>query len=608
MRSLKKPHLLALAASMLLSTACANYNPLGGTAAVSHSAGWTEATHGKNATPNYDMVFPQDKVSRLDVTIKAADWKLMQENMEKLFGSGQGGPGGPAGGQGGGQGGAFPGGGFPGAPNPSASGSPGTSPAPRPSGSPGAFPSGFPAPDASGSPGAFPGGFPQPGAGFPGGGMGGPGGGGGGLSFSEEDPIYRPCTVSFNGKTWEHVGIRYKGNSSLRSSWGRTLKMPFRFDFDEMEDEFPDAKDQRFYGFKKLTLSSGFTDNSLIREKVVADIFRAAGVPAAKTAFYRLYVDYGEGSKYFGLYTMVEAPDKPMLAQQFKKPGGNLYKPEGNGAKFVTFDEKSFAKKTNENTSDWNDVKAVFSALNASRDDAAKWRAGLEKVFDMEEYLNYLAVNTLIQNWDTYGRMAHNYYLYTDPSDGLMRWIPWDNNMALGGGMGGGGGFGGPGGMQGNFPGAPPANAAANPAASASPAAPASPGAVPTVRPGQQAGGQQRPGGGMGNAFSLELSSSEVGNDWPMIRYIIDDPVYHAKYVAYVDKARKGAFATEPTKQRYQAAHNLISQYVVGAEGEQQEATLLSSQAAFESSLTELNTHLESRQKAAEEFIAKYPQ
>lgn len=589
MHSLKQPHLLVLAASLLLSTACSNYNPLGGTAAVSHSAGWTEATHGKNATPNYETVFPQDKVNRLDVTIKAADWKLMQENMEKLFGSGQSGPGRP----GGGQGGAFPGG-FPGAPNPSASGSPG------------AFPSGFPAPNASGSPGAMPAGLPQPGAGFSGGGTGGPGGGGG-LSFSEEDPIYRPCTVSFNGKTWDHVGIRYKGNSSLRSSWGRTLKMPFRFDFDEMEDEFPDAKNQRFYGFKKLTLSSGFTDNSLIREKVVADIFRAAGVPAAKTAFYRLYVDYGEGSKYFGLYTMVEAPDKPMLAQQFKNPAGNLYKPEGNGAKFVTFDEKSFVKKTNESSSNWNDVKAVFSALSASRDDAAKWRAGLEKVFDMDGYLNYLAVNTLIQNWDTYGRMAHNYYLYTDPSDGLMRWIPWDNNMALGGGMGGG--LGGPGGMQGNFPGAPPANASANPAAS--------PGAPPTARPGQQAGGQQaggqqRPGGGMGgpggNAFSLELSASEVGNDWPMIRYIIDDPVYHAKYVADVDKARKGAFATEPTKQRYQTAHNLISQYVVGAEGEQPEATLLSSQAAFESSLTELNTHLESRQKAAEEFIAKYPQ
>lgn len=560
-------YLLVLAASLLLN-ACANYNPLGGTSAVSHSAGWTEATHGKNTAPNYDMVFPQDKVNRLDITIKAEDWKLMQENMEKLFGSGQNGGmgGGPAGF------GSFPG---------------GNRPTPAPGASPGARPSGFPQPNAS--PGALPSGFPQPGAGFPGAPPDGRGGPGGGLSFSEEDPIYRPCTLRFNDKTWEHVGIRYKGNSSLRSSWGRTLKMPFRFDFDEMENEFPTIKDQRFYGFKKLTLSSGFTDNSLIREKVVADIFRAAGVPAARTAFYRIYIDYGEGAKYFGLYTMVEAPDKPMLQQQFKSAEGNLYKPEGNGAKFVTFDEKSFTKKTNETTSDWNDIKAIFSALNASRADAAKWRAGLEKVFDVNGYLNYLAVNTLIQNWDTYGRMAHNYYLYTDPGDGLTHWIPWDNNMALGGSMGGG--MGGPGGVN------PPGQPGASPAASASPSPAAN---LPQMRPG---GGQGGPGGG---ALSLELSSSEVSQDWPMIRFLMDDPIYHAKYVAQVDKARKGAFATEPTKQRYQAAHNLISPYVVGSEGEQQEATLLSSQAAFTSSLDELYTQLESRQQAAAELVSKY--
>src|SRR5690606_17314419 len=151
-----------------------------------------------------------------------------------------------------------------------------------------------------------------------------------------ENPIYRPAKISFEGKTWEKVGVRFKGNSSLASSWGRTLKLPFRLDFDEFEDEYPEVHDQRFWGFKRLSLSSGFSDNSLIREKVTADIFRAAGVPAARTAFYRVYVDYGEGSKYFGLYTMVEVPDTPMFSTQFKSTEGNLYKPEGNGARFGT--------------------------------------------------------------------------------------------------------------------------------------------------------------------------------------------------------------------------------------------------------------------------------
>lgn len=571
---MNKTKLLPLGASVLVllsaASACGTYKPLSSNTTVNRPAGWTETTHGE-VTPDYAVVFPQDKVNRLDITIKAVDWKLMQDNMQELFGSGGG-----------------PGGGF---------GGPGGPMGVRPSGSPGARPSGFPFPNASGSPGAFPSGFPadfQPGQRPPGGGP----GGGGGLEFSEEDPIYRPCTIKFNGQTWENVGIRYKGNSSLRSSWGRTLKMPFRFDFDEMENEYPEIKNQRFYGFKRLTLSSGFTDNSLIREKVAADIFRTAGVPSAQTAFYRLYVDYGEGSKYFGLYTMVEAPDKPMLQTQFKNPEGNLYKPSGTGANLVNFDEKSFPKKTNETTSDWNDVKAVFSALHASRDDAAKWRAGMEKVFNMDGYLNYLAVNTLIQNWDTYGRMAHNYYLYTDPSDGRMNWIPWDNNMALSSSMGGGGGFGGPGGQPGMFPGMPPDMP--QPTASASPAA--SPSPVASANPGQ------RPGAGFGGgrgAFSLDLAAEEVGNNWPMIRYVIDDPVYKAKYVQYVQAAVDKAFATAPTKAMYQKAHELIKPYVVGAEGEQSDATLLSSPEAFETSLEELNKHLEGRHQAAQEFLAK---
>ncbi len=41
-----------------------------------------------------------------------------------------------------------------------------------------------------------------------------------------------------------------------------------------------------------------------------------------------------------------------------------------------------------------------------------------------------------MQNWDTYGNMAHNYFLYNNPDDGLLTWIPWDNNESLQSGNG----------------------------------------------------------------------------------------------------------------------------------------------------------------------------
>ena len=195
------------------------------------------------------------------------------------------------------------------------------------------------------------------------------GGGGGGTSFSDEDPIFVPASVFYNGKEWYKVGIRFKGNSSLQSAWqAGILKLSFKLDFDEYEDDYPQIKNQRFYGFKKFSLKNNYDDDALLREKVAAEIFKNAGLAVSNTGFYTLYVDYGSGPQYFGLYTLVEEIDDTVIDTQFSSGDGNLYKPEDDGANFAngTFNEDGFEKKTNEDEADWSDVKAVFSALHAS--------------------------------------------------------------------------------------------------------------------------------------------------------------------------------------------------------------------------------------------------
>ena len=155
-----------------------------------------------------------------------------------------------------------------------------------------------------------------------------------------------------------------------------------------------------------------------------------------RTQFYEVYVDYGTGPIYFGLYTMVEEPDDTLLESQFENNNGNLYKPDGNGARFAagSFNTEYFIKQSNELDSDWSDIESVFDVLhdNSRITNSVVWRDNLEQVFDVDVFLNYLAVNTVIQNWDTYGRMTHNYYLYGDPNNNnVLTWIPWDNNESL---------------------------------------------------------------------------------------------------------------------------------------------------------------------------------
>ena len=125
-----------------------------------------------------------------------------------------------------------------------------------------------------------------------------------------------------------------KGNSSLVNSWRSGVeKLPWRLNFDELEDEFPEIRDQTFFGFTNINLTNNSQDLSFLRAKVVGDLFREAGVPAPRTAFVRVYLDRGEGRRYVGVYTMVEVPDEPMLATQFGSGDGNLYKPAGTGAR-----------------------------------------------------------------------------------------------------------------------------------------------------------------------------------------------------------------------------------------------------------------------------------
>ncbi len=220
--------------------------------------GWTDDTHSNDATPRYDVVFADGKVNRLDITIAPADWQAMQDEMVALYGE----PGamGGAGGFMGGGGGAMPeGGALPtemidacagmqeGDPCTAAMGPMSLAGvctavdeglACIPEGMEGFL--GEP-PDGTASP------PPEDGIDV----------GPGGVLVGAANPTYVPCVLEFEGSTWWYVGIRYKGQSSLMSTWSSgNGKLPLRLDFDAYEDERPEVDNQRFFGFKELSLAS----------------------------------------------------------------------------------------------------------------------------------------------------------------------------------------------------------------------------------------------------------------------------------------------------------------------------------------------------------------
>ncbi len=325
------------------------------------------------------------------------------------------------------------------------------------------------------------------------------GGGGPGGIFDSENPEYFPADIHYNGLVWEHVGVRYKGNSSLRA---RSGKLPLRFDFDQFEDDFEGISNQSFYGFKELSMSSNYNDASLVRESTADAVFRDFGVPAVRTAYYEVYIDQGEGNlQYYGVYTMCEVIFDTFLKDYFGSKSGNCYKPDGDGATFSTngFDLNDFELKTNEEINDKSDIQEMYDYLHASTrtSNPAQWRSDLESVFHVDGFLKYLAVNNTIQNWDTYGRMTHNYYLYHDPADGLIKWIIWDNNEAF--------------------------------------------------QNGKQGG-------------SLSFGMTEVGTDWPLISYLIADETYETTYKAHIKNFIETTFENGNMNTWYSNQESLLSE------------------------------------------------
>ncbi len=537
-------------------------------AQVERPPGWTEASHGNQVPANYDVVMPDDHVNEMTIVFRPEDWDAAMDNMTELYGE--------RGAQVGGRGRGGPG--IPGGPDgreilafldemdigiqaimaamrylpdlEAVAAELGLDDAQRQQ-----FLVLIPSDFAFPGPGQFGAGPGQPGRGP---------GGGGGLTFAE-NPDWQPVGIHFNDKVWPEAGFRFKGNSSLSSGWRSGQRnLPFKLDFDEFEDDHPALQNQRFYGFKQLSFSNNFSDQSLQREKVMADVFRTAGVPAAETSFWLIWLDTGDGSgaNYLGLYTAVELPDDTLIETQFADDNGNMYKPDGRGATFAagSFDEASFDKETNRD-SGYEDVLALFDALHdpLRSSDPAAWRARLEQTLDVDGFLRWLATNQLAQNWDVYGVLAHNYYLYADDSRGVLTWIPWDNNMSL----------------QERI---------------------TVPGLDVTAPQNPQAGSRVFRTEGFGRARSLSLE--EVGDDWPLIRFLLDDLVYAARYRELVAEVAAGAFSIERMTQIYEANAALLTDALT--------------RVGHESALTgvtdgrdELLAHLERRSLAAAQWLAQ---
>jgi spore coat protein H len=139
--------------------------------------------------------------------------------------------------------------------------------------------------------------------------------------------------------------------------------------------------------------------------------------------------------------------------------------------------------------------------------------------------------------------MTHNFSLYNNPATGQLTWISWDHNQVLAGGS-----------MAGD------ANA----------------------------------GVGIRGGRAVTLARDEVTQQWPLIRYLLDDPVYHEQYLEYIEETINGAFNPGKLENKVQQLAKLIAPYV----------TKNTKSTAFQSAVQQLITRINERFQAAAAYLA----
>ncbi|HEX4050463.1 MAG TPA: CotH kinase family protein [Steroidobacteraceae bacterium] len=257
--------------------------------------------------------------------------------------------------------------------------------------------------------------------------------GGGQANGADDSSGYTkvPAELRFDGQDMGQIAVRYKGNSSYRGA--RTdLKRSLKLEFAHGDTH------HRFFGMREINLNNNAFDGSQLRETLAYEMFRAADVPAPRTAFARVYITVPglHEHDYAGLFTVVEEVDQQFFEQRWGRKIGVLLKPEGlSGLPDLGQDwkpyETAYSSKLKARPADAQRLIGFVQFLDHTSNE--QFASHLADYLDVDEFLRFLAVETLIVNSDSPLAMNHNYYLTVHPDSGKVVWVPWDMNMAFGG-------------------------------------------------------------------------------------------------------------------------------------------------------------------------------
>lgn len=219
----------------------------------------------------------------------------------------------------------------------------------------------------------------------------------------------------------EQVGFRLRGQTSRNSE-----KKSFKISFNTYT---PGGK---FHGIEKMNLNGEHNDPSVIRSRIVWELFKDMQVPAPRCNHVNVYIN----GRFYGLYINVEHIDEEFVDSRFGNNMGNLYKclfPADlvyNGPNKEDYSSNRYLLQTNQEEDNYTDIINLMQVIDNSASDQLP--ANLEPIFNVNSFLRFLAVEEFTGHWDSYSFFKNNYYLFNNLYTGKIEFIPYDVDNTFG--------------------------------------------------------------------------------------------------------------------------------------------------------------------------------
>lgn len=241
----------------------------------------------------------------------------------------------------------------------------------------------------------------------------------------DESKDWIKATVTIDGHRFENVGLRLKGNSTLRgaSTTSEASELPWMIRLDKY------VEGQQYSGRSYFVVRTSSTESSM-NEAVALNLLASAGLATEHAAATKFSLNGSDAQ----LRLVIDNPNDDLYNEESFEGSGITYKADSSGDYSYRGDagsdyESAFSAESG-TSDDLTPVADFLDFVNNSSDE--DFASKLSEHLDVDQFAKYLAMMDLVSNTDDIDGPGNNSYLRYDSDSGKMTVVAWDLNMSYG--------------------------------------------------------------------------------------------------------------------------------------------------------------------------------